>query len=133
MTKSSWIMGVLGIVILVGLFWFLTESKTGTKTGSESNADTAQQQNQPVVINVVYDSAKSFTPQTYNVTEGSEVKIQVTSDIADELHFHGYDLHTDLESGKQGEIDFTANTTGRFEFELEDQKTTLGVIEVHPK
>ena len=129
MNKTRIAIFAVGVVIVVGIVWYLNSSKSSLN----QNTQNIQQSSEPQKISVVYDSTKPFTPQAYEVKEGSQVVLEVTSDIADELHFHGYDLHTDLESGKLGQIEFTADKTGRFEFELEDHKTTLGVIEVYPK
>jgi len=134
MKKISIAMVVAGLVVLAGIFWYVANSKPKQPQPDSSQSMTnTPGQDQVLDIVVNYDPAKNFTAQTYQAEQGQKVSLKVTSDIADELHFHGYDLHTDLESGKQGEIDFTADKTGRFEFELEDHNTTLGVIEVYPQ
>ena len=122
-------MFVIGLLVIVGVVVILNKKP---KTNANTNQQTQNSGPTQVVVN--YNSKDTtFAAQTYQVAEGASVQLKVTSDIADELHFHGYDLHTDLTSGVQGEIDFTADKTGRFEFELENHKTTLGVIEVFPK
>ena len=128
MKKNSIIMFVIGLVIVGGVVFFFGKQKAQAP-GPDNSTPVG-----PTEIVVNYNSKdQSFSPQTYEVKEGSETVIKITSDIADEVHFHGYDLHTDLEPNTQGQISFTANQTGRFEFELEDHKITLGVIEIYPK
>ena len=51
--------------------------------------------------------------------KGDPVVVIVRSDVADEVHVHGYDLMADVAPGKPVRIEFTANLTGRFEIELE--------------
>ena len=117
---------VIGLLILAGVIYFANKSNSKPPV---TNTVT----NQPVEIVVNYQKDQAFAAKSYTINQGQEVVIKVTSDVAGELHFHGYDLHTDLQPGKEGSISFTANNTGRFEFELESRSTTLGVIEVQPK
>ncbi len=126
MKKSAILSIVIGILILAGIYYF-TRSKPDVAPQVQTEI------NQPIVVTVNYKKDQSFEPKTYSVTEGQQVVIKATSDVADELHFHGYDLQIDLEPNVEGTISFTADKTGRFEFELEDHKTALGVIEVNPK
>jgi len=129
MKKSAIIMVVVGILILVGLYFYTNKSKPV----ETSQTYQTPQVPQPMEVVVNYKSNSGFQPQSYRVTEGQQVVIKVTSDVADELHFHGYDLHIDLEAGKEGQIAFIADKTGSFEFELETHKITLGEIQVYPK
>lgn len=129
MRKNSLIFVLIGAVILIGLYYFLRKDNRSTDVNVSNNSTQPEQK----VIVVNYNSAETFTPQTTMIEEGQSVSLKVTSDIADEVHLHGYDLDLYLESGKEGEIIFTASKTGRFEFELEEHKFLLGVIEVYPK
>jgi len=65
-----------------------------------------------------------------SVAEGAQVHLSVTSDVADEVHLHGYDMMVDLEEGVAGSIDFTANIAGIFEVELEASALHLIDLEV---
>ena len=56
------------------------------------------------------------------------VAIVVHSDVADEVHVHGYDLHQDVGAGGTARIDFTADIAGVFEAELENRK--LQIVEL---
>jgi YbbR domain-containing protein len=142
MNKNSWILMLIGALVLVSLYFFLKNSNSqnpapSNQTNSSQTAGSrpaSTQTPEPQVVEVAYNSSNAnFHPQTFRVEEGTKAALKITSDIADELHFHGYDLHIDLEANKQGQINFSADKTGRFEFELENHKKTLGVIEVYPK
>jgi hypothetical protein len=71
-------------------------------------------------------------PPTHRVkvAKGTEVRLLVTSDTADEVHVHGYDIKKDLSAGQQGILDFTADQTGLFEVELEEEGLQLVQLEV---
>jgi hypothetical protein len=64
------------------------------------------------------------------VKKGSTVTLQVTSDVADEVHLHGYDKHVDVEKGGTARLTFTANLTGVFEVELESRGLRLAQLQV---
>lgn len=59
------------------------------------------------------------------VTLGSKVRIVVTSDVAEELHLHVYDVRKVVTPGQPTEILFTADVPGQVELELEQSRTTL--------
>ena len=62
----------------------------------------------------------------------SEVVVTVISDVADEVHVHGYDLMADVAPGAPATIRFTADAPGRFEIELEDTGVQIAELEVRP-
>lgn len=72
-------------------------------------------------------------PELIQVRQDDEVTLSITSDVADELHMHGYDHHLHLHAGQPAELKFTATHSGRFEFELHKSHLSLGVLEVQPK
>ncbi len=45
--------------------------------------------------------------------------LRVSSDVADEIHVHGYDEHAEVAAGGTVEIALTADVPGGFEVELE--------------
>jgi hypothetical protein len=71
-------------------------------------------------------------PPTHRVkvTEGSPVRLLVTSDQADELHVHGYEIEKELPAGEQVTVEFTANQTGLFEIETHESELQLAQLEV---
>ncbi|NHC13019.1 cupredoxin domain-containing protein [Motilibacter deserti] len=64
-------------------------------------------------------------PSHVDVTKGTVVRIIVTSDVADEMHVHGYDLEGELPAGQPGSVEFTANRTGSFEVETHESGLLL--------
>jgi hypothetical protein len=66
------------------------------------------------------------------VTQGDEVTLRVTSDVADELHVHTYDVTADLEPGETVELTFPATIPGIHEVELEKRHQKVLEIEVAP-
>lgn len=65
-----------------------------------------------------------------SVPVGKPVLVRVTSDVAEEIHVHGYDLEADLTAGGTAEIGFTADIPGSFEVELHDSGKLLFQLRV---
>ena len=64
------------------------------------------------------------------VAAGSHVTRVVNSDVADEVHVHGYDVEQELSPGQQAEIVLDATIPGVFEVELHEAGTTLLSLQV---
>jgi archaellin len=61
---------------------------------------------------------------------GSPIVLSVSSDVADEIHVHGYDRKANIPAGTTASVVFTANTPGVFEVELENSKLQLLQLQV---
>jgi cytoskeletal protein RodZ len=66
------------------------------------------------------------------VEQGRRVVLNVTADVADHVHVHGYDLMADVAPGQPAKISFVADVPGRFEIELEDSGIHIAELEVRP-
>lgn len=64
------------------------------------------------------------------VALGAEVRLTVTSDVASEVHVHGYDETADVAPGSPAVIEFTADIPGIFEVELHAGNTVLVELQV---
>ncbi len=138
MNKNSIIYIIIGVVVLMGLFYFLKPKSAATPsyTPSPSSESTSSGQTtgSTKTFDLVVKNKKLVSgPDTLTVTEGDQVSINIISDEAEELHLHGYDKSVDLEASKEAQLNFTANLTGRFPYELEKSKTDIGALEVQPK
>ncbi|NUW40104.1 hypothetical protein [Nonomuraea rhodomycinica] len=61
---------------------------------------------------------------------GQTVAITVTSDVADELHVHGYDRTAELRPGQAVTVRFRADMTGVFEVETHESGLVLTQVAV---
>jgi heme/copper-type cytochrome/quinol oxidase subunit 2 len=64
------------------------------------------------------------------VALGTPVTLVVTSDVADKVHVHGYDIEKDLTPGTPVTLQFDATVTGVFEVELHEADTVLLRLQV---
>ncbi len=63
-------------------------------------------------------------------TLNEAVTIRVTSDVAEEVHVHGYEKRFAVAAGQTGEVTFNANIPGVFEVEFERSGRQLFTMEV---
>jgi len=70
--------------------------------------------------------------QRLEYSAGDEVEFSVDSDVADEVHVHGYDLMKDVPAGGSVSFSFPAEIEGIFEVELEGRKEQIAEIRVNP-
>ena len=61
---------------------------------------------------------------------GGTVDLAVSSDVADEVHLHGYDKKVDVPAGGSATVSFVANVSGVFEVELHGVDKLLTRLEV---
>ena len=70
--------------------------------------------------------------QDLSFTQGDDIRFKVESDVADEVHFHGYDVGMDVEAGGSVTFDVPATDAGVFEVELEERVVPIAEITVNP-
>ena len=68
--------------------------------------------------------------RTLSVPLNGKVRLKVTSDVADEVHVHTYDVMADVAAGETVTLEVDATIPGRHEVEMEDQGKPLMVLEV---
>ena len=67
-------------------------------------------------------------PRRVTVSRGRRVILTVTSDVADHVHVHGYDIMQDVAPGQPARIAFRATRPGTVEAELEDRGVQIARI-----
>lgn len=73
---------------------------------------------EPTVRVVVKDGKVVSGKGKHEVKLGSRVVIEIVTDVADEVHLHGYDKEIQVRAGKPARLTFTADIPGVFEVEL---------------
>jgi heme/copper-type cytochrome/quinol oxidase subunit 2 len=64
------------------------------------------------------------------VALGQPVVLVVSSDVADEVHLHGFDRKAPVPAGGTASVEFVADRPGVFEAELESRSTPLAQFEI---
>ena len=81
---------------------------------------------------VVRDGEPVGGVQTLEYTAGEEIRFRVSSDKAEEIHVHGYDIAKDVPAGGSVEFDFPAELEGIYEAELEGLGVQIIELRVNP-
>lgn len=63
---------------------------------------------------------------------GDQIRFEVSSDVAEEIHVHGYDLMQDVAAGGVASFDFPAEIEGIFDVELEGSGEQIAELRVNP-
>jgi copper(I)-binding protein len=110
-----------------------TTDTTTTETTTSETTTTTPPPAQPTVVRImVVDGAPQGGIVRKTVSQGDQVVLVVTSDVADEIHLHGYDKSRDVEAGGTVRLPFKATIPGRFEVELESRGVQIADISVEP-
>jgi pullulanase/glycogen debranching enzyme len=71
--------------------------------------------------------------QKLKYTQGDQVRFQVRSPKADEVHVHGYNIERELKPNQPTTIAFKATINGIFDIEVHSTDTQIGQLTVEPK
>jgi hypothetical protein len=128
-----------GLGLIVSLYFALSpggdDETTPTTTAARTTtaeATTAPAEPQVVRISVSVPGDKAPTVKHFTIQQGRQVVFVVESELADEVHLHGYDLSADVAPGAPATIRFKATAPGLFEAELESRSLPIAEIEVRP-
>lgn len=100
---------------------------TGSSAGGSSAAGgSSTPAARTITVTVTHGKALGDTGRI-TVPTNTPVTLVVTSDTADEVHVHGYDIEQELAPGTPTTLRFVANVPGVFEVELHK----LDVVIVH--
>ena len=148
-TAARVTVAVVSIAIVVVLFIVLsggeddggdstTQAEVTTTTTDEMSGDDKPKPKpeKPVepevpTIEVAGGEAKGG-PVDLEFSKGEEVRFDVSSDVDEEIHVHGYDIYADLVAGKTQEIEFPAEIDGIFEVELHGTGALIAELTVRP-
>ena len=109
-----------------------TAPATDTTTPTTTAAAATTTAGPTTITIVVKNAAPDGGIKRATVAKGDNVVLVVHSDVADEIHLHGYDLSTDVAAGGVGRIRFVATVPGRFEAELEQRGVQIADLTVTP-
>lgn len=98
----------------------------GEPTRYDANLSDATQ---TITVEVV-GGAPAGGHQRVKVDLGSVVALKITSDLADEVHVHGYDILRAISAGHPAHFAFSAEIPGVFEVELHGSGRLLLLLEI---
>lgn len=151
-TAARALIGVLAIAVAVALFLVLrdddsdegspvvapqaTEPTATTADGSgdgNGKPDEPKPPAEPEVATIVIENGGPVGGvQELEFTAGERIQFVVESDVAEEVHFHGYEVAKEVAAGGTVAFDVPAEIEGVFEVELEHSVVPIAEITVNP-
>jgi heme/copper-type cytochrome/quinol oxidase subunit 2 len=126
--------GLLALAVVIAIVAFVIAQSGGndsSKSGANRGSTSKGVVKKPIQIEV-----KGGMPvggiRDITVNKGDRVRFSVSSDVADEIHVHGYDFMRDVPAGGTVRFDFPAKIDGSFEIELEKRKEQIASLKVEP-
>jgi hypothetical protein len=111
------------------------DNTTTTQAQSTSTTESTQTQ-EPAVATDEQISVRNGKPaggvKKLSYNSGDQIRFIVTSDVADEVHVHGYDIAKDVRAGGSARFSFPAKLEGVFEVELEGRREQIAELRVSP-
>jgi hypothetical protein len=110
-----------------------TQPTLPTTTDTTTTTQTTTEVEKPTVVRVrVVGGIPEGGIVRKTVDKGDVAVLVVSSDVADQVHLHGYDIMRDVAAGGTARIRFRATLPGRFEVELEDRGVQIADLTVEP-
>ena len=126
---------LVGLTVAAGLTACAGTAAPEAATPSSSTASTSETSaaaspaGQRIEVQLTAGQVRGDTGRV-PVASGEQVTLVITSDVADEVHVHGYDLEAALSPGRPAELTFDATISGVFEVELHEAGTLLLSLQV---
>jgi hypothetical protein len=122
-------LAVLAGVVAIAVIAFIVAQSGGSDSNDKSTSTRSGSGTRPIQI-VAGKPVGGI--RKFKVNKGDRVRFAVTSDVADEIHVHGYDFMKDVKAGGTVRFDFPAKIDGSFVIELEKRKEQIASLEVQP-
>jgi hypothetical protein len=100
--------------------------------GGKKNPTIPPEQNSAVMAITVERGKPVGGIKRATVQKGRQVSLVVHSDVADEVHLHGYDIMRDVVPGRPATIEFRATIVGTVKAELENRGLQIATITTKP-
>jgi hypothetical protein len=108
-------------------------SPTTTPTATTGQPPETQRSTRPKPKTITVEGGKPVGGvERLEYDAGERVRIVVKSDVADEVHVHGYDISRDVAAGGSVRFGFPAKLEGVFEIELEQRHEQIAELRVNP-
>lgn len=110
-----------------------TTTTTGRTTVGTAQPPPAPKPAGPAQVQIVVrNGLPAGGVRRVTVAKGRRVVLLVTSDVADEVHLHGYDVMRDVGPRQPARIPFRATIVGTVEAELEHRGVQIAQITAKP-
>jgi hypothetical protein len=110
-----------------------TTAGAGGGSGGSAKPEKPNKPAKPEFIRItVLDGQPKGGVSDLSYSKGDEVRLEVVSDVTEEVHVHGYDISKEVEAGGGVKLNFGAEIEGVFEVELEQTAVQIAQLTVKP-
>lgn len=110
-----------------------TAAPAATQTASTAEPEAPAPAPAPKIPTVVFaGGAPKGGVKALSFDKGDTVRFRVRSDVAEEVHVHGFDERADVAAGKTVSFAFAAKFDGAFEVEMERSGAQVASLEIQP-
>ena len=109
-----------------------TQAQPATGTTAPATGTEPEPAEEPVPRIVVEGGEPRGGVERLSFDSGERVRFVVRSDVADEVHVHGYDVSREVPAGGSVRFGFPASIEGVFEVELEGRGVQIAELRVSP-
>jgi major membrane immunogen (membrane-anchored lipoprotein) len=107
------------------------DTDIGTITTNEKA--TSEEENKSAAPTIVVRNGEPVGGvQELEYSAGDQIRFRVSSNQADEVHVHGYDVEEEIPAGGAATLSFPADIEGIFEVELHGSETQIAELRVNP-
>jgi hypothetical protein len=117
--QRNWLLGLAGVILIAAFVGIALAPATKIKSS-------------PPTTIVVSQGVPLGGTHLLTYRQGALINVTVRSDVADEVHFHGYDVHRDISPGHPIHFLIRATIQGSYPIELEHRSETLAQVTVYP-
>lgn len=118
-TQRRWLLGLAGVILAAAFAGIALAPATKIR-------------NSPPTTIVVREGVPLGGTHLLTYRQGALINLTVRSDVADEVHFHGYDIHKNIAPGHPVHFRIRATIQGSYPVELEQHGQTLAQVTVEP-
>lgn len=104
----------------------------GYDKGTPARTEEAPPPQPAIETIVVRDGAPVGGPAELEYDAGEQIRFRVRSNVADELHIHGYDITKEIPAGGTVTVSFPADLEGIYEAELHGSGELIAELRVNP-
>lgn len=95
-----------------------------------TNSDAPESPAVPTIV--IRDGEPVGGVQELEYDAGEQIRFRVESNVADEVHVHGYDVEKEVPAGGSATLSFPADIEGIFEVELHESEQQIAELRVNP-
>lgn len=117
--QRNWLLGLAGTILIAAFAGIALAPATRVRSA-------------PPATILVRDGVPLGGTHLLSYRKGAMIELTVRSDVADEVHFHGYDIHRDVAPGHPAHFRVRATIEGSYPVELEQHGETLAQVTVYP-